>query len=102
MRVAFLLILLCDFAPAQRAGMEGVVIDAITRQPLAGVHITMRPMSSQDQPYGAISRGNGHFSIASMPPDVYSLTAQRNGYVHLQETVNVVLQPGEERTGFTV
>jgi hypothetical protein len=108
MRSAFLFILLCSCLTAQdTASIEGTAIDAVTLQPMAGVHISMRSDSAPT--YGAISRKDGHFSITTIPPGVYFLTAQRNGYIHLpgktgmrQEDKNVALKPGQQLTDFTI
>jgi hypothetical protein len=105
-RSAILFILLCRGLNAQEAaGIEGVAIDSVTRQPMVGVHITMR----SDVAFGAISGQNGHFSITGMPPALYVLTAQRNGYIHLsgkigmrREDENVTLKFGQRLTDFIV
>ena len=59
---------------AQPASIEGIAIDTVTRQPLAGVHISLMPVGSlgadDASTYGAISGPDGHFSITGMPPDV--------------------------------
>jgi hypothetical protein len=101
MRSTTLFILLCRCLTAQEAaGIEGTAIDAITRQPMPGVHITLR--SAADAAYGAISGQNGHFSITNMPPAIYFLTAQHNGYVDAPAEAAVTLKPGEPPTEFTV
>lgn len=101
MRSAILFILLCRCLTAQdSAGIEGTAIDAITRQPMASVHITLR--SAADAAWGAISGHDGRFSIVNMPPAIYFLTAQHNGYVYAPADAGVTLKPGEPRTEFTV
>ena len=106
MRRAFLFILLCGCLTAQdSAGIQGLAIGAITRQPMLGVHITMRSGSPDALPsaaYGAISGPDGHFSIANMPPALYFLTAQHNGYVYSPSDASVTLKPGNALTDFTV
>ena len=94
-------LLICPRLTAQQSGVAGVAIDAVTRRPLAGVHITMR--SASDQPYGSISDKDGRFSIATMPPAVYSLTGRHNGYIQLPiRDESIALQPGEQLTNLTV
>lgn len=87
MRSLVALFLLCAFAFAQEPGITGIVVDATTRQPLAGVHITIRRMAAQGLPsddlYGAMSGKDGRFSVVPMKADVYTVTPQRNGYVYL-------------------
>jgi hypothetical protein len=106
MRSVILFIFLWRCLAAQQAGIEGRVIDAVTRQPMPGVHISLR---ASDNVYGAISGRDGHFSIANMPPAVYVLSIQRNGYVHLPPKApngraddSVTLKPGDQLTEFTV
>jgi hypothetical protein len=101
-----LALLFCSCLLAQQAGVQGVAIDAVTRQPMAGVHITLRPgpaiaTEREDaETYGAISRPDGHFSIADLKPGVYYLTAHHNGYVQLPGKKpgdnSITLKPGEQ------
>jgi hypothetical protein len=107
MRSAILFILLCPCLTAQApASIEGVAIDAVTRQPMAGVHISMRPIGSEsDNKYGAISGLDGRFSITGMAPAIYALRAQHNGYVLMPGKTgngNVTLTSGEQLAGFAV
>jgi hypothetical protein len=106
----FLLIcrlLICRSLAAQQSGVEGIAIDALTRRPLAGVHITMRPFVSEgapsDQAWGATSTREGRFSITSMPPAIYILTTRRNGYVQPPSNDEAItLKPGEQLTTLIV
>jgi len=86
MRWLIFALLFCSCLPAQQAtiaGLEirGLAIDAVTRQPMAGVHITLRAGSAlgiereDAETYGAISRPDGRFSIAELKPGVYYLVA---------------------------
>ncbi len=98
---SLLLLLICRCLIAQQPGVEGIAIDALTRQPLAGVHITMR--SASDQPYGAISGKDGHFSITVMPPAIYTLSAKHNGYLQLPDKhEGITLKAGQQLTSLTV
>src|ERR1700733_2404156 len=89
MRRLSLLLLICSCLRAQQASIEGVAIDAVTKQPMAGVHITMLAIGSERFPtgqgdkYGAISGRDGHFSITSIAPALYLLVAQHNGFIQL-------------------
>ena len=82
------------------AGIEGVATDAVTHQAMPGVHVTLRLIRG-DEKYGAISGRDGHFSIRGMTPALYSLRAQRSGYIHMP-VANMTLKPGENVTGLTV
>jgi len=110
MRWLIFALLFCSCLPAQQAtiaGLEirGLAIDAVTRQPMAGVHITLRAGSAlgiereDAETYGAISRPDGRFSIAELKPGVYYLVAQHNGYVQLPgknpASATITLKPGE-------
>jgi len=111
-----LALLLCSCLSAQQAqvglDVQGVVIDAVARQPIAGVHITLRagpaigPERDNADTYGAISRPDGHFSIADLKPGVYYLVAQHNGYVELPGKKpgagTITLKPGEVVQDLTV
>jgi Carboxypeptidase regulatory-like domain len=101
MRRAILFMVFCPGLIAQdAAGIDGVAIDAVTHQPMQGVHVTLRLIEG-DEKYGAITSRDGHFSITGMAPAIYSLRAQRNGYIHMP-AANVTLKPGEHVTGLTV
>ncbi len=94
-----LALLFCSCLLAQQASIQGVAIDAVTRQPMAGVHITLRAgpaigAEREDaETYGAMTRPDGRFSIADLKPGIYVLIAQHNGYVQL---------PGKEPGGRTI
>jgi hypothetical protein len=90
---------------AQPASIEGVIIDALTRQPLGGVHLTAAELPTALPTYvvyGAISGPDGHFSIASLPPTTYVLNPQKTGYVFTPDKDTprgtILLRPGEHRT----
>lgn len=100
MRKPILIILFARCLAAQQASIEGTAIDAVTRQPLPGVHINMHQDPAEDA-WGAITRPNGRFSITGMKPALYFLTAEGNGYIHLPGK-NVPLKPGDQVTGFIV
>ena len=88
MRSLALLFLLCGCLSAQPASFAGTVVDAIAQRPLAGAHITLTgvvPFGNPIPTYGATSGEDGHFSIPKLAPAVYSLSAQRNGFVYIQE-----------------
>ncbi|HWE51167.1 MAG TPA: carboxypeptidase-like regulatory domain-containing protein [Bryobacteraceae bacterium] len=123
MRSGLLFILLCGCLYGQQAGVEGIAVDSITHQPMPRVHITLRPVTA-DGPnaeviYGAISKPDGHFSIAGMKPGIYFVSAQRNGYFHMagksqagrsqadknqkeRLDTSVTLHDGEQINDFTV
>ena len=93
----------------QQAAIEGTAIDTVTHQPMAGVHITLRPMGTNGRPsedavaYGAISRKDGHFSVSGIAPAVYFLEAEHNGYALLPgKSATISLKPGEQQAELTI
>jgi hypothetical protein len=89
---------------AQQPGFSGVAINSITREPLAGVHITLRSIRNfpePSQPYGAVSGPDGRFSIPNLPSGVYQLLPRHNGFLYLQDEnkdfqeARIVLKQGE-------
>jgi protocatechuate 3,4-dioxygenase beta subunit len=77
----------------QPASVEGVVSNALTGEPLRYVHVSLRAAEAK---YGAITTAEGHFSIASITPGAYALTAERNGYLPPQ-TVPLSLKPDDHK-----
>jgi hypothetical protein len=93
---------------AQQASFGGVVINAITKEPLAGAHVTLASVAkfpSPSQPYGATSGSDGHFSIPNLPPGAYQLLPRHNGFLYLEDEdkdssdIRIVLKPGDAVTG---
>jgi hypothetical protein len=88
MRNVALFLFLCDCLYGQRASIAGIAIDAITRQPLRGVHITLTALRTFGDPietYGATSGDDGRFSIPNLEPAIYSFSARRAGFFYLQD-----------------
>jgi hypothetical protein len=93
---------------AQPAGIDGVVVNRATGQPLSGVHV--RLMTGDfggggiDRAYGAISDKAGHFSVTGMKPGLYMVMPERAGFVEahapgLMPFATVALKPGQNLTG---
>jgi len=116
MRYIALVLLACFGLSAQQSGIEGIAVDAVTRQPMAGVHITMGSASAvgfmgggDADVYGAISRQDGRFSVTGLKPGIYFVEARHNGYLHLpprdstgSEDPTVTLKPGEPLKDYVV
>lgn len=65
-------------APAGTLGnIAGTVHDAKTGAPIAGVQLQI---SSPSQAIKVTTDAHGHFVALSLPPDDYTLTAQKDGY----------------------
>jgi hypothetical protein len=93
---------------AQQANFSGVVINAITKEPLTGVHVTLASVPKfpdPSQPYGATSGSDGRFSIPNLPPGAYQLLPRHNGFLYLQDEnkdflgIRILLKPGDVITG---
>jgi Carboxypeptidase regulatory-like domain len=106
-RPAILLLLLSAALSAQPAGIDGVVVNHATGQPLSGVHVRLITGDAfgfdiADRAYGAISDKAGRFSITGMKPGVYTLTLERAGYLQARTAVPdtmVALKAGQNLTG---
>jgi uncharacterized protein YfaS (alpha-2-macroglobulin family) len=59
-------------------GIQGVVTDAKTGAPIAGARVQI---TSPSQSVTATTDAHGHYAALSLPPDDYTLTAQKDGYV---------------------
>jgi hypothetical protein len=90
-----------------------VVVNSLTRQPVAGAHITLAGSlvdnAMPEDVYGAISRSDGHYSISGVKPGTYFITMGRNGMVQMPPTdaagsagFSVTLKPGEQLAGHTL
>jgi hypothetical protein len=67
-------------APAT-AFVEGDVIDADTRAPVAGARI--RLAAGEAEPIFSRTGSDGHFVFENLPPEVYSLNAEKPGFLPL-------------------
>src|ERR1043165_9187613 len=102
MRRLLLVFLFAGVLAAQQASLEGTAIDALTRQPLSGVHVSLVAvvMGGVTGTYGALSDRAGHFSFAIVRPGTYILLCERSGYLHVQAKdagiPNIMLRPGQQ------
>src|SRR5262245_41115767 len=75
-------------AAAQQTGrVTGLVIDSLSRAPLAGVQVYL-----EGSTLGALTRQNGRYVILGVPPGRYQLRAERIGMT--QAARPIVLDPG--------
>jgi uncharacterized protein YfaS (alpha-2-macroglobulin family) len=58
-------------------GIQGVVTDSKTGAPIAGARVQI---TSPSQSVTATTDAHGHYEALSLPPDNYTLTAQKDGY----------------------
>ena len=92
-------------------GSPSVAINALTHEPLDGVHVTIYGLRANAPPvesYGAISGNDGHFSIVRMRPGKYGFAAKHNGFFHAEKpntapaTRQIVLMAGDRKTEFII
>jgi hypothetical protein len=86
MRPAVLIFLLAAALSAQEAGIEGVVVNKLTGQPLSGVRIHILTgdftgNSGVEAAYGAVSDQAGHYAVTGMKPGLYLLLLEHPGFV---------------------
>ncbi|MBV9057357.1 MAG: carboxypeptidase regulatory-like domain-containing protein [Candidatus Eremiobacteraeota bacterium] len=58
-------------------GISGVVTDAKTGAPVAGAHLTI---TSGAQAATATTDSRGHYTVFTLQPDDYTITAEKHGY----------------------
>ena len=83
---AFLLLGLFTPALALAQGVEvtGRMVDADTKEPLAGVHVFLASTT-----HGATTDISGYYSIPSVSPGSYTLVVSMIGYLTLQKSVHI-------------
>ena len=95
-------------AAAQQASLEGVAVNALSGEPLSGVHVKLVTgvNSGVTGSYGALSDRTGHFAIATVRPGVYILICERSGYLQVQAKdsgiPNITLKPGQQLKEYKV
>lgn len=113
MRLATIALLSCLCLSAQQAKLEGIAVDAVTQQPLAGVHVSLVSMGvgtnlpEPDDAYGAISDTAGHYSIGNIRPGTYVLNPKHAGYVYVRDkdiaaTPTITLKAGEQNVSYRI
>jgi hypothetical protein len=69
----------------QGAGaLTGVVADNITRQPLAGVVVMVKSPALQEAQIAATDDA-GFYRLANLPPGIYSVSLERDGYFPFEQ-----------------
>src|ERR1039458_2644961 len=107
MRTAALILLLAAPLAAQQGSIEGVVLNQASGQPLPGVHVRLFAglvIETAAQAYGANTDANGQFSVAAMPPGVYTVELERSGFLQVpgngfMHHTEMELRPGEHLAG---
>lgn len=85
------------------SGVEGVVVDARTGEPLAGVDLELTPEGAQlidavlhQQIARGVSDPDGRFSLTGLRAGQFALTARRSGYALALRSETL---PGDQRVG---
>ncbi|HLQ76910.1 MAG TPA: carboxypeptidase-like regulatory domain-containing protein [Terriglobia bacterium] len=95
-RITLLLFFLTLRAAAQQPStVQGIVVDALTNNPIARASIELRDLGGDANPvtrpggvdpitagYPGLTSENGQFVLRNIPPGRYSLVASHTGYVH--------------------
>lgn len=66
------------------ASVQGTVLNQLTGKPLDAVHVMLVGYNADHTPaiiYGAMTNAAGHFSIAAILPDEYSIMLERRGFI---------------------
>ncbi len=95
----------CAFAQTSppAASVSGVVANAVTGAPVLRAHVTLRGyINNKQQTYGALTNGEGKFTIAPLPPGRYSASVERVGFVErpssdMDRSRDITLGPGDKR-----
>jgi len=65
------------------ARLEGVVLDAVTGQPVKKAAVLLRTGAATSEGLAAVTGATGHFEFAGLPPGNWSAEVHRDGYVTL-------------------
>jgi hypothetical protein len=93
-----LLLLASPLAAAQASSVyriAGMVVNAVSGQPVAAAHVTLAPVAGRDQQMEALTGDDGRFVFASLPPGKYVLAGQRRGLLAWSGAGAVVTGPGQ-------
>ncbi|MBZ5583759.1 MAG: carboxypeptidase regulatory-like domain-containing protein [Acidobacteriia bacterium] len=81
---------------AKPSRVEGVVMNALTGEPLPQAHVTFDvPGNRKAKVFGAITTAEGKFAIGPIDPGNYRAKANRQGYVASGAPVDVKVAPGD-------
>jgi hypothetical protein len=67
-------------APPATYRIGGIVVDAVTGQPLSLAEVTLAPVASLEDVQTFLTSPDGRFVFANLPPGKYRLMASRRGY----------------------
>ena len=87
-RSSLALLLICAASARAQAppSLSGVVVNSVTGEPIARVHVSLHANNEKPQSYGAVTTAEGKFSIASLSPGDYSVEMERAGYLMVRNS----------------
>jgi len=80
-------------------GLSGVVINAANRQPIADARVTA---TSPSQMGSAVTDASGHFTFASLAPDQYTVSAEKQGFDPVSISGNAVFADSVQTVTLTM
>jgi len=88
----------------EAASLSGVVTNAVTGAPILRAHVSIQSGGESERQYGAITNGEGRFTMTQLPPGNYSVSAERAGFVMPRNPAGpfaeVKLSPGDKKESF--
>lgn len=87
---------------AEPASLSGVVANSVTGAPVLRAHVSIRNNGAGfGQAYGAMTNGEGKFTMTKLPPGQYTVSVERAGFVMpsnaAASVTDVTLSPGDKR-----
>jgi hypothetical protein len=89
------------------ASLSGAVTNSITGAPVLRAHVSIRSSGGSEQQYGAITNGEGKFTMTQLPPGHYTVSVERTGFVMPRNRAgtsftDVKLSQGDKKENFTL
>src|ERR1700722_19250081 len=69
---------------AEPASLSGAVTNSVTGAPVLRAHVSIRNSSGPEQRYGAVTNGEGKFTMTHLSPGHYTVSVERAGFVMLR------------------
>src|SRR6202050_1928479 len=68
-------------AAAELASLSGAVTNSVTGSPVLRAHVSIRSAGGSEQQYGAMTNGEGKFTMTQLPPGHYTVSVEHTGFV---------------------
>jgi len=91
-------------ADQNSASVEGVVVNAVTGDPVARAHVALFSFAEgRQQRYGAMTTAEGKFSVTGLPVGNYNVSVNRLGFIFNPRGPNgFTLKPGDHKNDVTL